>query len=338
MNLPLYANAFVLTEAGEIIRGAVEMPALGRETALVRVFAAGVCGTDLAEYRRRIATPTAWPDLPLGHEMAGTVVASGSEDWPDGTPVVVDPAISCGACSLCRSGRTSYCPRLLLLGHNYGSGALADYVTVPVRALIRLPDGIDFVTGALIEPFSCAHRAVDRAGAIDSDVALVLGAGGIGLGIALILEALGRQAPIMVDPSAERRSRAADLGVQTHAEVPAGRAASLVFEASGSPLAFQAAVGAVAHGGRIVVAAQHPVPLPIDPGTAFGKELQLIWSLGALRRDFGAVLGLVESGRLKPAAAARVVDAREFDTAFVASLAAGAHTKTVICMNRGSSA
>ncbi|WP_328720260.1 alcohol dehydrogenase catalytic domain-containing protein [Streptomyces sp. NBC_00247] len=328
-------RAFVLTSEGEISLTRPDMPQAGRSHVLVRVTAAGVCGTDLTDYRQRLAAPGTLPAVPLGHEVAGTVADAGESGWAVGTPVVVDPAFFCGACHHCEAGRTSYCTELKLLGHNYGSGGLTDHLAVPADALVEIPPGIDPVAAALIEPLSCAHHAARKAGD-ESSEAVIVGAGAIGVGIALVLRAQGFERLVLLDPVAERRAAATALGLDARAEPPSAPAA-LVFEASGVEGGFQDACRLVSRGGHLVVAAQHAHPLTLDSWLAFGKELRLSWSLGALREDFRAVIALVRTGRLRPEGMATGIRPEDFSTHTLEAMAAGKHPKAVLRMGPATS-
>ncbi|MCF3165800.1 alcohol dehydrogenase catalytic domain-containing protein [Streptomyces violaceoruber] len=327
-------RAFLLTADGDLALTEAPTPVAAAEQVLVRVTASGVCGSDLAEFRRRRAEPGTHPPLVIGHEIAGVVAAGGTRDWPDGTPVVVDPALFCGRCATCERGRTSYCPDLTIVGHNYGQGGLVDYLAVPAAALVRVPPSLPAATAALVEPLSCAHHAVSRAtGAKPGDGAAVLGAGAIGLGIALVLRASGFAGIVLVDPAPERRAAAAAAGF-TALDGPPPGTAPLVFEASGSPGGFRDAFALTARGGHLVVAAQHGGDLLIDPWSAFAKEIRLSWSLGALRSDFEAVIGLLGDGQLDPAGLAETVRPQDLTTAVLVSMAAGARPKPVVVMSR----
>lgn len=311
---------FTLTTAGELVRSPAVVSA---ERTVVRVAAAGICGTDLAEYRRRLTEPGTLPDVTLGHEVAGTVVHS-DDGWQPGDRVVVDPAIHCGTCAMCTTGRTSYCERLLLLGHNYGAGGLAPYVAVPGTALLPVPPGVDAVAAALVEPLACAHHAAAKV--TGNGPVLVLGAGTIGLGVALILRARGLEVSI-TDPAPARAATAVSLGL------PAGRSDApnrVVVEASGTAAGFAEALSAVARGGHVLVAAQHTGVLPVDGGTAFGKEINISWSLGALRPDFQAVLRLVAGGVIDPHPLAAPVEPADVGTNTLRDMAAGRTAKPVV--------
>ncbi|GAB3066780.1 zinc-dependent alcohol dehydrogenase [Micromonospora schwarzwaldensis] len=311
---------YALTSAGELV-GSPTVTVAART--VVRVDAAGICGTDLAEYRRRCAEPGVLPDVALGHEVAGTVVHS-DEGWAPGTRVVIDPAIHCGSCARCVTGRTSYCERLLLLGHNYGAGGLARYVSVPGSALLEVPPGLDPVTAALVEPLACAHHAAAKVPG--EGPVLVLGAGTIGLGVALFLRARGVEVSV-TDPVAARAALTRSLGLPTdRPDTPC----PVVVEASGTAAGFAEALGAVDRGGTVVVAAQHPGVLAVDAGTAFGKEVTIGWSLGALRPDFRATLALLADGVIDPRPLASPMAPADLGTGTLRDMAAGRTAKPVV--------
>lgn len=312
--------AFSLSSDGQVVSASSSVAASGT---VVRVAAAGVCGSDLVQYRQRLAHPGTLPALPLGHEVAGTV-AHGGEGWPVGTAVVVDPAFYCGGCPPCAAGNTNHCTRLMVLGHSYGSGGLARYVSVPEASLVRVPTGLDAVSAALVEPLACAHRAAHRV--TEHGPALVFGAGTIGLGVALVLRSMGREVAI-VDPSPHRRALALSIGLFLR---ESGRMFPVVIEASGTPTAFRDALESVSCGGQVVVAAQHTGTMALDAGVAFGKEIQLTWSLGALRSDFRAVVDLITSETLDPRRLATPLCPNDFSTDALHEMAAGRSAKPVV--------
>jgi 2-desacetyl-2-hydroxyethyl bacteriochlorophyllide A dehydrogenase len=322
-------RAFLLTSTGELVRATVELTPPEPGWVLVRVRAAGVCGTDLAEHRRRTARPGAHPDVRIGHEVTGRVILDPTGRWAAETPVVVDPAVFCGACEPCRRGRTNHCPRLRLLGHDLGGG-LADHLVVPASSLLEVPASLDPVVAALVEPLSCARHATTRViGAGAADRVLVFGGGMIGVGVALLLRTAGHERITVVEPAAARRAVAAGLGLSVLAG-PTATQAEVVVEASGNAVAFQDALRAVTRGGQLIVAAAHADPLVIDPDLAFGKEIRLAWSLGALREDFRVVLDLLAGGGLDPAPLAQVVRPGEFTTDTFLAMAAGTMGKPVV--------
>ena len=196
-------KAFVVTAPGEAGVEDVEPPVAVAGEVVVDVARAGVCGTD-AEFFTG-AMPyleqglAAYP-IRLGHEWAGTVTAVGGgvdRRWV-GRRVTGDTMLGCGVCGRCRAGRQHVCASLTELGIRAGRpGALAEQVAVPERALRALPDTVDDVLGALVEPGGSAIRSVWAADLAPGDRALVLGPGTIGLLVAMFARSAGAEVHLM---------------------------------------------------------------------------------------------------------------------------------------------
>jgi len=182
--------------------------------AVLRVDGCGICGTDL-----NIASgkhPRAVPGLIVGHEFSGRIVEFGpgsgaSTDLRVGDRVTCFPLITCGKCHACRSGHSHVCRSLGLYGIDR-EGGMAEYVRVPVSALIELPDSLSRDAGALIEPLAVGVHAVERVPApvTENDTAVVIGAGPIGLVTALALRERGVERIFVTEPSDFRRDLAAN--------------------------------------------------------------------------------------------------------------------------------
>ena len=191
-----------------------EAPEAAPGQAVVEVAACGVCGSDLHSFAHGLAVK---PGNVLGHEFSGRVVeAPGVEGLAVGDRVTVRPLLPCGECDRCRAGRLQLCEGRRDRDIGYGSpGAFAERVLVPDaivgRTVFRLPDAVDDVAGALVEPVAVALHAVGVARAGSDDVVLVSGAGTIGLTVTALLaarrrrHARGRRA---VRPAARRSRRA----------------------------------------------------------------------------------------------------------------------------------
>ncbi|HYU66251.1 MAG TPA: alcohol dehydrogenase catalytic domain-containing protein, partial [Jatrophihabitantaceae bacterium] len=145
---------------------------------LVRVGAVGICGSDLHWFTEggigdaRLTTP-----LVLGHEMAG-VIAAGPRR---GERVAIDPAVPCFECRSCRAGNPNLCERLVFAGHGKTDGGMREYLCWPTHRLHALPDSIDEVGGALLEPVGVAIHALDLAHLRLASTVAVVGCGPIGL-------------------------------------------------------------------------------------------------------------------------------------------------------------
>lgn len=148
---------------------------------VLRVGAAGICGSEIEGYLGRMGNRT--PPLVMGHEFAGTVVSVGegvSEEWT-GRRVTVNPLLSCGECRLCLAGMDNLCPKRTMVGINH-PGGFAEYVAVPQSTLHEVPETVSIEDAALAEPFANGvHVARLALSGADMQHAVVLGAGTIGL-------------------------------------------------------------------------------------------------------------------------------------------------------------
>jgi L-iditol 2-dehydrogenase len=272
----------------------VEAPRPGES--LVRVEAVGLCGSDLHWYEEggigdaRLADP-----LVVGHEFAGVV-----EGGPlDGRRVAVDPALPCGHCERCLEGHHNLCPDVAFAGHGSLDGGLREYLSWPTEALHPLPDSMDGVTGAMLEPLGVAIHALDLGHVhLGADVAVV-GCGPIGLLIAEVARAAGARVALAVDPLPHRRAAAEIAGAElvvAPEDVPASVAVDVVFEAAGSDAAVEVAMRAARPGARVVLAG-----IPADDRTSFSAALARRKGLTIVMvRRMGAVypraIRLVERG------------------------------------------
>ncbi|MCP4757349.1 MAG: alcohol dehydrogenase catalytic domain-containing protein [Proteobacteria bacterium] len=199
-------KALVYNDSYEIVYRDEPDPVPGPGEALLKVEATGICGTDLHAYHghdsRRV------PPLILGHEVAGTVVTGTGK----GRRAVVNPLITCGVCEFCESGRSNLCGRRELIGMRL-AGAFAEYVAIPERNLVYLPENMNPVTAALTEPTATALHALNLAGRVsDRPLAemktLVVGGGAIGLLAALLLRSYGCRRVVLSETNELRRSSA----------------------------------------------------------------------------------------------------------------------------------
>lgn len=266
-------KALLLSAPGSLAVADVDTPAPAAGEVLVRIAACGICGSDVHGYTggsgRRI------PPLVMGHEAAGTVeaVGAGVTDLAVGTRVALDSTVFCGACEYCESSRGNLCTHRQVLGVSCGvyrrHGCFAEYACVPRRVAHPIPDEVDFVAAALLEPLTIALHAVNLGDAGPATrSAVVVGAGTIGLACVAALAARGVRRIAAIDFDAARLAQARRLGAdQTFAAGPdAGRhaaawgsssadtdGADLVIEAVGATAPVQTAIEAVTRGGTVVL-------------------------------------------------------------------------------------
>ncbi len=160
-----------------------EVPKPGPGEALLQVKAVGICGSEIEGYLGQNSLRL--PPLIMGHEFSGEIVDSGSMIGESTTPgigqrVTVNPLVSCGTCMYCKAGLTHVCPNRKLIGA-HRPGAFADYVVVPQRNVIPLPDSLPGTLAALTEPFAVSIHGVKLAHLRPDDAVVVWGASSIGL-------------------------------------------------------------------------------------------------------------------------------------------------------------
>ncbi|MFJ2115621.1 zinc-binding dehydrogenase, partial [Streptomyces sp. NPDC087850] len=196
-------RAFVLTAPGQYVVREVPAPVAAPGEAVVDVERVGVCGTDVEFFTGEMAYlhhgHSAYP-MRLGHEWAGRVASVGDGVDPAwvGRRVMGDTMLGCGACRRCRGGHQHVREKRQEVGvRGRRAGALAEQLTVPVSSLRVLPDSVDAVLGALVEPGGNALRAVQAADARPGSRLLVLGPGTIGLLVAMFARAFGAEVHLM---------------------------------------------------------------------------------------------------------------------------------------------
>ena len=196
-------RAFVIGGPGEASVQDVEAPQAAAGQVVVDVERAGVCGTDAEFFSGHMAylhTGQARYPMRIGHEWCGVVSAVGegvAESWI-GRRVMGDTMLGCGRCRRCLDGLQHVCADRFEIGIRNGwPGALAEQLAVPATALHGLPDAVDPVLGALVEPGGNALRAVQAAGVSPGERLLVLGPGAIGLLVALFARARGAEVHLL---------------------------------------------------------------------------------------------------------------------------------------------
>lgn len=197
-------KALVYTATQEVkFRDEPDPVAIGNEVT-VKVEASGICGSDMHAYHghdeRRV------PPLILGHEAAGTVL----DGQFAGQRMVLNPLVTCGQCFDCLSGRSNLCASREIIGMRH-AGAFAEYVTIPERNLIAIPDTLNMVHASLMEPAAVSLHSIVLAEKIlyrpiSECSALVIGGGAIGLLAALFLAQKGAAKILLAETSTIRRA------------------------------------------------------------------------------------------------------------------------------------
>ncbi|WP_426592877.1 zinc-dependent alcohol dehydrogenase [Cellulomonas sp. McL0617] len=299
-------RAFVLTAPREFEVQDVAPPTAAPEGAVIDVQRVGVCGTDVEFFTGEMAylhEGHARFPLRLGHEWMGTVASVGDGVDPSwvGRRVTGDTMLGCGVCRRCLQGNQHVCELRDEVGIRNGfSGALAEQLAMPVSALHALPDTIDDALGALVEPGGNAIRSVWAANLAPGDRLLVLGAGTIGLLVALVARAQGAEVHLM-GRSARSLEFARGLGfegVWTEAELPE-LPWDAVVEASNAPSLPAKALALVEPAKRVVYIGLAGSPSLLDTRTIALKDVTAVGILSA-SPGLAGTIDLYASGTVDP--------------------------------------
>jgi len=237
--------------------------ASGPNDVVVRMRACGMCGTDLAVLEGR---HPAKPPVILGHECAGEIAQIGKNvsSLQLGDHVVIDPNLRCGICRYCRSDRPNLCENLVSIGEDI-NGGYATFTLAPEKAVYKIPMRMDWMTAALVEPFSCIVNGFLRARVKPADTAVVYGAGPMGLFWVSLLSRAGARKIMSVEIAPKRREAAKKVGAhvtidpshedpvkRVHDETD-GLGADVGVEVIGKVETVEAAIKSSANGGRVVI-------------------------------------------------------------------------------------
>jgi (R,R)-butanediol dehydrogenase/meso-butanediol dehydrogenase/diacetyl reductase len=289
-------------------------PTPGPGDLILKVRACGICGTDLhwSECRDHSA---GWRELKpgsvMGHEFAGEVVEVGRDvrgKWRVGERVCAQPSIGCGHCEHCAAGRSYRCEAAATRASPALTGAYAEYTRVGVSATLRLPDSVSFDEGALVEPLAVGLNAVAKARLEPGDSVLIVGAGPVGIAVAMWCRFFGARHIVISDLIGQRAERAIAFGataaIDASREDVRGRVAKLagqpkvVFDCVGVPGSLQLAIDYAPFDARIVVVGLCMAADRFYPARAIIKELDLTFVFVYRLRHFEIVLDLLGRERI----------------------------------------
>jgi threonine dehydrogenase-like Zn-dependent dehydrogenase len=244
----------------------VPEPAANGEV-IVRVTMSGICNTDL-----EIARGYAGFHGTIGHEFVGTTT--------DGRRVVGEINAGCGACDLCSAGDPRHCKGRTVLGIVGRDGAHADYLRLPERNLIAVPDGVSDVQAVFVEPLAAACGVLERCPSARASRVCVIGDGKLGLLCAMVLAANGN-APLVVGKHDRKLDLVRRLGIETASIDDAkrrGRAFDVVVEASGSASGFDLALDLLEPKGTLVLKSTFHGASPVEAARVVVDEITVVGS------------------------------------------------------------
>ena len=297
-------RAVVVDRPGAAELQRVPKPQPGPGEVLVRVAAAGICGSDVEVLEGRRPPPfVRYPIIP-GHEWAGTVAAVGpGVDGVDiGAAVVAEGFRACGDCARCREGLTNLCDVEYAETGFTHAGAFADYVCVPAHLVHQLPPGSDLAAAALLEPAACVAQGLLEVDLRPGLNVAVVGAGTLGLLAVALLSRVSPERLALVGTRAPRLELGATMGATEtwnvrRDEYPQ-RGFDLVFEAAGTPSGARTAVELARRGGTVVLEGISGQPAAIDADAVVLGHLRVQGVFGASRRAWLWVTELFSAGLL----------------------------------------
>ena len=318
--------SWMFREAGTpmVLETRDEVPGSGE--VLVEVAGCGVCHTDLGFVYEGVPTRHALP-LALGHEISGVVVATGpgAEEWA-GQAVVVPAVIPCGDCAACCAGLGSICPTQIFPGNDV-HGGFGTHVRVPALGLCPVPDlsdklvnpaGLDLAALAVVaDAVSTPYQALLRSGLQAGDMAVFVGAGGVGgFGVQLAASMGAHVVAIDVNPArlealagcgAHLRLSSADLDFRmlkgqvrafaAEHEVPSWR--WRIFETSGSPGGQRTAFGLLGKGSYLGVVGYTPRKVELRLSTLMALDATAQGNWGCVPEHYPAIVELVLQGQVQ---------------------------------------
>ncbi len=297
------------------LRKLPDPPDPGPGEVVVRLRACGICGSDMHYYLEDCCagTPAKYPSV-LGHEPAGEIAAVGPgvESLAVGDRVAVEPAVCCGHCEFCLSGKRNLCENVRFMGGVQLPGLMREYAVMAARNALKVPAGMDFVSATAVEPVAVLLHALNLAKLRVGETVAVMGAGPIGILGVQLAKLAGASTVICADRIEHRLKSAKALGADAVVNVDKQsisdavfdmthhKGAHVVIDAAGKPASINASIASARHGGRIVV-----VGIPSQAETSLNlweaghRELSITMQKRSNGNDHDA-LQLLMSGKIDP--------------------------------------
>jgi 2-desacetyl-2-hydroxyethyl bacteriochlorophyllide A dehydrogenase len=318
-------KALVLEAPRHLVLREVPEPEPITGEVLVQVEWSGVCGTDLHGYAQ--GAPLRQTPVIMGHEFSGIVVDTGQR-------VVINPRVVCGTCAHCLAGQTQLCQSAITLGV-HRAGGFAERVAVPEANCIAIPDGLDGTVAALTEALAVGlhgTKVLETHLRLEGLALAVIGAGVVGLGLALVAQEQGARVTV-VDVAPERRLQAQRHGLERVAETLDGNWPAIV-EAVGSASARRASVDHLAEGGVALWIGLDTAPAEVDVPHLVRGERAIVTSYCYTSAELQDAVGLctqfsADELEIVPMTEGRTVFERP------GGGAAGGRARTVFAVGRG---
>lgn len=306
-------KALVLEEYKKFAIRDVEVPEMAPNEVLVKVKAVGICGSDVhgmdGSSGRRI------PPIIMGHEASGEIVEVGTEvkNWKPGDRVTFDSTIYRLDDWYTQKGMYNLSEGRKVLGVSckefHRDGAYAEYATIPQHILYKIPDDVTFTQAALVEPAAVALHAIELTPISVNDVAVVVGAGMVGMFVIQLLKIRGCGTVIAVDLEENKLELAAHLGAdyafhpddpelaETVKECTAGRGADVAFEVVGASATVNKCIELVRRGATVTVLGNLSPKIEMPLQAIVTRQLRIQGSC-SINGEYPAILEMISRGQL----------------------------------------
>ncbi|EKJ8219232.1 Zn-dependent oxidoreductase [Citrobacter sedlakii] len=302
-------ESVVIQQPNNLVIEQRELPEPRKGDVRVRVKLAGICGSDSHIYRGH--NPFAKYPRVIGHEVFGVIdkVGEGVDTRRIGERVALDPVINCGECYPCSIGKPNVCTSLVVLGV-HRDGGFSEYVTAPARNAYVIPETIPDRHAVMVEPFTIAANVTGQVEPTENDIALIYGAGPMGLTTLQALKGVYNVGTVIVADRIEERLAMAktcgadvilnnsELTLQSWLEEK-GIKPTLIVDAACHPAILPEAIGLASPAARIVLMGFSSDPCVITQQGITGKELS-IFSSRLNAHKFPTVIEWMEKGFIDP--------------------------------------
>ena len=306
-------KAVVLEKQGVItIRDMPVAGTMGPESVRIAIKNVGVCGSDVHYYTHgRIGSNIVKEPMILGHEAAGEVIEVGKnvKDLKPGDRVCMEPGIPNAKSKASKLGLYNLDPSVVFWATPPVHGCLMEEVIHPAEFVFKLPDNVSFAEGAMVEPLAIGLQAAKKARIVPGDVAVVIGAGTIGIMCAISALAGGCSRVFITDNKAEKLQIAGSYEGITPIDISksdplavvkaatGGWGAEVVIEASGAPQVYSGFADFSCPGGKVVLVGMPISPVEVDLAKVLRKELDIA-SVYRYANNYLCAINLIASGKL----------------------------------------
>lgn len=313
MTIPNKMKAARFYEVNEPLKiDTVAVPEIKEDEVLVQIKSVGLCGSDIHMVYEGEMVPVHHPII-IGHEPAGVVAAKGSavKDFDIGTRVSVYPIIYCGSCKNCIAGHSEICFNLQVLGV-HRDGGLAEYLAIPAKNLVELPDNIPYHIGAIVTDAVATpyHALIERAGLQTGESVAIFGVGGLGLHAVQIARMAGAKQIFAIDIQDKQLEKAKEVGadvvINPNYESPievikkhTGHGVDVSAEFIGKKETVAQAAESIISGGRMVVSGVGYESIELMSIVRYvRKQLTFYGSFGHTKNTVQQLVNLVANQRL----------------------------------------